>query len=147
MRRVQLPCRRPGGPRDSRHMTNTEDVQRYADAVLAMIKEDQDSGQVPRDVSTWDELDDSVDTDDYFRQALAPAVGHRRGGLRSAVTDEVIRRLTRSQGGPWRVTWTHPDGRFMEIGRTMGYATRAGAEAVGQHYLTDQGGAYDVHDG
>lgn len=128
-------------------MTNTEDVQRYADAILAMIKEDQDSGQVPRDVSTWDELDDSVDTDDYFRQAHLPSAGAGAAGLRNAVADEVSRRLTGSQGGPWGVTWTRPDGRAVEIGRTMGYATRAEAEAVGQQYLTDHGGAYHVHSG
>jgi hypothetical protein len=28
-------------------MTNAEDVQRYADAIMAMIEEDQDTGQVP----------------------------------------------------------------------------------------------------
>ena len=28
-------------------MTDTEDVQRYADAIMAMIKQDQDTGQVP----------------------------------------------------------------------------------------------------
>lgn len=128
-------------------MTNTEDVQRYADAILAMIKEDQDSGQVPRDVSTWDELDDSVDADDYFRQTQLPSGTTGAASLRSAVTDEVIRRLAASQGGPWGVTWTHPDGRSVEIGRTVGYATRAEAEAVGQQYLTDHGGAYQVHEG
>ena len=42
-------------------MTDTEDVQRYADAIMAMIKQDQDTGQVPRDVCSWDELDDTVD--------------------------------------------------------------------------------------
>jgi hypothetical protein len=29
-------------------MTFTEDVQRYADAIMAMIKEDQGTRQVPR---------------------------------------------------------------------------------------------------
>ncbi|HTS98092.1 MAG TPA: hypothetical protein VMI33_15890 [Streptosporangiaceae bacterium] len=128
-------------------MTDTEDVERYADAILAMIKEDQDSGQVPRDVSTWDELDDSVDADDYFRQAHLPSGTAAAAGLRSAVTGEVIRRLAGPQGGPWGVAWTHPDGRSAEIGRTLGYATRAEAEAVGQHYLADHGGAYRVHGG
>jgi hypothetical protein len=128
-------------------MTNTEDVQRYADAILAMIKQDQDSGQVPRDVSTWDELDDSVDTGDYFRQAHLPSAGAGAADLRNAVAGEVSRRLTGSQGGPWGVTWTRPDGRTVEIGRTMGYVTRAEAEAVGQQYLINHGGAYHVHSG
>lgn len=126
-------------------MTNAEEVQHYADAILAMIKEDQDSGQVPHDVSTWDELDDSVDTGDYFRQAQLPSGTAGAAALRSAVTDEVVQRLTRSQGGPWGVTWTRPDGRSADIGRTIGYATREEAEAVGQRYLTDHGGSYHVH--
>ena len=126
-------------------MTNTEDVRRYADAILAMIKEDQDNGQVPRSVATWDELDDSVDTDDYYRQAQMPSGTAEAASLRNAVTDEVCRRLTGSQGGPWGVTWTRPDGRSIDIGRTLGYATREEAETVGQQYLTEHGGAYRVH--
>ena len=50
-------------------MTDTNEVRRYADAIMTLIKEDQDAGQVPRDVCSWDELDDSVDTEDYYRQA------------------------------------------------------------------------------
>ena len=38
-------------------MPEKEDVQRYADIIMAMIKEDQDSGQVPQDAASWDELD------------------------------------------------------------------------------------------
>ncbi|HUY52649.1 MAG TPA: hypothetical protein VMV92_44260 [Streptosporangiaceae bacterium] len=128
-------------------MTCTEDVQRYADAIMAMIKEDQDTGQVPRDVCSWDELDDSVDTDDYYRQAQMPSGTHEAIDLRNAVNDEVSRRLGGSQGGPWRVTWTHPDGHALDISRTIGYASRAAAEAVGQEYLAEHGGAYDVHGG
>ena len=78
-------------------MTNTEDVWRYADAILAMIKEDQDNGQIPRSVATLDELDDSVDTDDYYRQAQMPSGIAEAASLRNAVTDEVCRRLARSR--------------------------------------------------
>jgi len=126
-------------------MTDARDVRRYADAILAMIKEDQDSGQVPRDVLTWDELDASVDTDEYWRQARMPSGTTEAATLRDAVADEVSRHLTRSQAGPWNVTWTDPGGRSVDIGRTIGYPSREEAEAVGQRYLTDHGGAYRVH--
>ena len=56
-----------------RSLTNTEDMQRYADAIMVMIKEDQDTRQVPRNVCSWDELDDSVDAGDYYRLARMPA--------------------------------------------------------------------------
>jgi hypothetical protein len=74
-------------------MTSTEDVQRYADAIMAMIKEDQDTGQVPRNVCSWDELDDTVDVGDYYRLAQMPAGTAAAAGLRNAVNDEVARRL------------------------------------------------------
>jgi hypothetical protein len=128
-------------------MTRTGDVQRYTDAIMAMIKEDQDSGQVPRDVSSWDELDDSVDTDDYCRQAQLPSGTREAIDLRNAVGDEVSRRLAGSQGGQWGVSWTHPDRPALNIGRTIGYATRAEAEAVGLEYLAEHGGAFHVHGG
>ena len=128
-------------------MTNTEDVQRYADAIMTMIKEDQDSGQVPGDVSSWDEIDDSVDAYDYYRQAEMPSGTHEATDLRNAVNDEISRRLIGSQGGPWGVTWTHPDGHALNVSRTLGYATRAEAEAVGKGYLTEHGGTYRVHAG
>ena len=126
-------------------MPNTHDTRRYADAIMAMIKEDQDSGQVPRDVSSWDELDESVDTDDYCRRALMPRGTPQASGLRDAVSEEVGRRLTGSQGGPWHVSWARPEGHALDIGRTMGYASRAGAEAVGLEYRTEHGGAFHVH--
>ncbi len=128
-------------------MTNTGDVQRYADAIMAMIKEDQDSGQVPREVSSWDELDDSVDTDDYYRQAQLPSGTREAIDLHNAVNDEVGRRLGAGQGGPWGVTWTHPGRPALSIGRTIGYATQAEAETVGQEYLAQHGGAYQVRGG
>ena len=126
-------------------MTDTNEVRRYADAIMTLIKEDQDAGQVPRDVCSWDELDDSVDTEDYYRQAQLPAATPDAIGLRNAVNDEVSRRLAASQGGPWGVTWTSPDGHPRDIGRTIGYPTRAEAQAVGQQYLNKHGGAYQVH--
>lgn len=128
-------------------MTGTEDAQRYADAIMVMIKEDQGTGQVPRDVSSWDELDESVDTEDYYRLAHMPSGTQDAIDLRNAVSIEVGRRLAGSQGGPWRVTWTHLDGHAADISRTVGYATRAEAEAVGERYMARHGGAYNVHRG
>jgi hypothetical protein len=81
-------------------MTFTEDVQRYADAIMAMIKEDQDTGQVPRDVCSWDELDDTVDVGDYYRLAKMPTGTRAAAKLRNAVNDEVARRLAGVQAGP-----------------------------------------------
>jgi hypothetical protein len=83
-------------------MTNTEDVQRYADAIMAMIKEDQDTGQVPRNVCSWDELDESVDAGDYYRLAKMPSGTREAIGLRNAVNEEVGRRLAGARGGPQR---------------------------------------------
>lgn len=80
-------------------MTNTEDVQRYADAIMTMIKEDQDTGQVPRNVCSWDELDDSVDAGDYYRLAGMPSVIGDAAALRDAVNKEVGRRLARAGRG------------------------------------------------
>ena len=81
-------------------MTGAEDVQRYADAIMAMIKEDQDTGQVPRGVCSWDELDDSVDAGDYYRLAKMPAGTSAAAELRNAVNDEVARRLAGVQAAP-----------------------------------------------
>jgi hypothetical protein len=74
-------------------MTFTEDVQRYADEIMVMIKEDQDTGQVPRNVCSWDELDDTVDVGDYYRLAKTPAGTDAAAELRNAINDEVARRL------------------------------------------------------
>ena len=80
-------------------MTNADEVQRYADAIMAMIKEDQDTGQLPRGVCSWDELDESVDAGDYYRLARMPSGAGDAIGLRNAVSDEVGRRLAQAQGG------------------------------------------------
>ena len=50
---------------------------------------------------SWDELDDSVDTGDYYRQAQLPVGTPEASDLRDAVNDEVGRRLAASQAG-WR---------------------------------------------
>jgi hypothetical protein len=83
----------PGEAHEEADMINTADVQRYADTIMAMIKEDQDSGQVPRGVCSWDELDDSVDAEDYYRVARMPSGNAEAHELRIAVNDEVGRRL------------------------------------------------------
>jgi len=80
-------------------MTFNEDVQRYADAIMAMIEEDQETGQVPRSVCSWDELDESVDAADYYRLARMPTGTRHAARLRSAVNDEVGRRLTGTVSG------------------------------------------------
>jgi hypothetical protein len=80
-------------------MTFTDDVQRYADAIMAMIKEDQDTGQVPRSVCSWDELDESVDAVDYYRQVQMPAGTRGAAKLRNAVNDEIGRRLAEAVSG------------------------------------------------
>jgi hypothetical protein len=74
-------------------MAKPEDVQRYADAIMAMINEDQDTGQVPRNVCSLDELDESVDIGDYYRLARMPAGTPDAAELRNAVNDEIGRRL------------------------------------------------------
>jgi len=81
-------------------MINTADVRRYADAIMAMIKEDQDSGQVPRGACSWDELDDTVDAEDYYRLARMPSGTAEAHELRIAVNDEVGRRLAGAGHGP-----------------------------------------------
>ena len=81
-------------------MINSEDVQRYADAIMAMIKEDQDRGQVPRGVCSWDELDDTVDAEDYYRLARMPSGSSGAHELRIAVNDEIGRRLAGAVSSP-----------------------------------------------
>src|SRR3974377_1454129 len=122
-------------------MTDTNEIRRYAAAIITLIKEDQDAGQVPRDVCSWDELDDSVDTEDYYRQAPLPGGTPETIDPHNAVNDEVSRRLAASPGGPWGVTWTAPGGHPRDIGRTIGYPTRAEAQAVGREYPNKTGGA------
>lgn len=117
-------------------MTDVPEVARHADAVIAMIKEDQGTGQIPPDVSSLDELDNYVDIDDYYRRIRLPAGDHDAAALRHAVGEEIGRRLAADQGGPWHVIWRRPDGRTQDIGKTVGYATQAEAQAIGREHLT-----------
>ena len=128
-------------------MSNAADVQHYAEVILAMIKEDQATGQVPGTVSTWDEIDETVDANDYYRRAGLPSGTQEAAALHEAVSDEVIRRLAGQQGGPWGVVWTHPDGHEVNISRTIGYASGDQAEAVGREYAAEHGGAYHLYGG
>jgi len=80
-------------------MAFNDDVQRYADAIMVMIREDQDTGQVPRSVCSWDELDESVDAADYYRLAQMPSGTRGAARLRIAVNDEVGRRLAEVVSG------------------------------------------------
>lgn len=78
-------------------MAFTEDVQRYADAIMVMIRQDQDTGQVPRDVCSLDELDDTVDVEDYYRLARMPHGTGEAARMRDAVGGEVGQRLAGAQ--------------------------------------------------
>ena len=88
-----------------------------------------------------------MDANDYYRRASLPVGSPEAADLRTAVNDEVIRRLTRDQGGSWGVTWMHPDGHEVNISRTIGYATRAQAEAVGREYVAEHSGGYQLYGG
>jgi hypothetical protein len=81
-------------------MTDINEVRRFTDAVISMIKEDQGSGQVPLEVSSLDELDNYVDIDDYYRRIRLPTGDHDAAELHIAVGEEIGRRLAAAQGGP-----------------------------------------------
>lgn len=81
-------------------MSFTEDVQRYTDAIMVMIRQDQDTGQVPPGVCSLDELDDTVDVEDYYRLARMPHGTSEAAMLRDAVSGEVGRRLAGAQAAP-----------------------------------------------
>lgn len=125
-------------------MSDPDKVRRFATAIMTMIKEDQDSGQVPRGVLSLDELDDCVDIEDYFRQIGLPSGDHDATSFRDAVTAEVGRKLESASGGPWHVVWRPPGGTSAEIGRTVGYATQAEAEAVGRERVHTSGGGFSL---
>ncbi|HTT54427.1 MAG TPA: hypothetical protein VMH35_23795 [Streptosporangiaceae bacterium] len=128
-------------------MISTTDVERYANAIMLMIREDQETGQVPHDVSSWDEIDDTVDANDYYLRARLPSGTAQATELHNAVNDEITRRLAQGEGGPWGTIWVHPDGHEVSIGRTAGYATPAEADAVGSDYQAEHGGSYRVQSG
>lgn len=122
-------------------MTDITEVQRFTDAIISLIREDQGSGQIPRDVLSVDELDNYVDVDDYYRRIGLAAGDHDGTELRCAVDDELGRRLASTQGGPWQVMWRPREGTPQNIGRTVGYATQAEAQAIGREYVrTHEGG-------
>jgi len=125
-------------------MTDIREVRRFTDAVISMIEEDQDSGQIPRDVLSVDELDNYVDIEDYYRRVGLPRGDHDMAELRDAVGEEIGRRLAASQGGPWHVIWRGPDGVTQDIGRTAGYATQAEAQAIGREHLHAHGGGFHL---
>ncbi len=125
-------------------MTDINEVRRYTDAVISMIKEDQGSGQISPDVSSLDELDNYVDIDDYYRRISLPTGDHDAAELRYAVGEEIGRRLAAAQGGPWHVIWRRPDGGTQDIGRTVGYPTQAEAQAIGREHLHAHGGGFHL---
>jgi hypothetical protein len=125
-------------------MTDINEVRRYTDAVIAMIKEDQGRGQIPPGVSSLDELDNYVDIEDYYRRICLPTGDHDAAELRYAVGEEMGRRLAAAQGGPWHVIWRRPDGGTQDIGRTVGYATQAEAQAIGREHLHAHGGGFHL---
>lgn len=125
-------------------MTDINEVRRLADAVISMIKEDQASGQIPPDVLSVDELDNYVDIDDYYRRIGLPTGDHDAAELRNAMGEEIGSRLAAAQGGPWHVIWRPADGRRQDVGRTVGYATRAEAQAIGREHLRAHGGGFHL---
>jgi len=125
-------------------MTDAGEVQRIADSIIEMIKEDQGSGQVPPGVGSLDELDDSVDIEDYFRLAHLPPADDEAGDLRTAVVAEVARRLEEAQRGPWHVLWKQANGGSADIGRSAGYLKKAEAEAIGREHVEAYGGHFTL---
>ncbi len=125
-------------------MTDINHVRGLTDAVVAMIREDQGSGQIPSDVSSLDELDNYVDIDDYYRRIRLPAGDHDAVQLRHAVDEEIGRRLAAAQSGPWHVIWRRPDGGTEDIGKTVGYATQEEAQAIGRQHLHAHGGGFHL---
>ncbi len=125
-------------------MTDVSEVQRYTDAVIAMIRQDQGTGQIPADVSSLDELDNFADIEDYYRCVRLPAGDDEAAALRCAVVEQIGRRLAADQSGPWHVIWRRPEGQTQDIGKTAGYATQAEAQAVGREYLHAHGGGFHL---
>lgn len=70
------------------------DVQRYADAVIAMIREDVATGLLPAAVASFSGMHDHVDANQYVHDAGVPW-GDDDGtyNTANAVTEEVDRHL------------------------------------------------------
>jgi len=125
-------------------MTDTNQVGRFAEAVISMIKEDQSTGQIPADVASLDELDNYIDVYDYYLRVGLPGADHDAAELRAAVDAEIGRRLASAQGGPWHVIWRQPDGATQDIGRSVGYRRQAEAQAVGRKHVHAHGGRFQL---
>jgi len=125
-------------------MTDVNEVQRFTDAVMTMIKEDQASGQIPADVSSLDELDNFVDIEDYYRRIRLPTGDHDTAELRSTVSEEIGKRLAAAQAGPWHVIWRGPDGEDRDVGRAVGYASQSEAQRVGREHVHAHGGGFHL---
>ena len=97
-------------------MAEISEVRRIADAVLAMIREDQASGQVPRGVSSLDELDAYVDIGDYYRRVHL-ACEPDSAQLQAEAGAEIERHLRSGHGGPWHVFWKPPRTAVVDVGR------------------------------
>ncbi len=128
-------------------MTDITEVRRFTDAVISMIREDQGCGQVPPDVLSVDELDNYVDIDDYYRRIGLPSGDHDAAELRYAVGEEIGKRLAAAQGGPWHVMWRPSGGKPEDVGRTIGYATQAEAQAIGREHVHTHGGGFHLRRG
>jgi hypothetical protein len=125
-------------------VTDVNEVQRFTDAVMIMLKEDQASGQIPADLLSLDELDNYADIDDYYRRLRLFSGGHDMAELRSAVGEEIGRRLAAAQGGPWHVIWRAAGGEMRDVGRAVGYANQGEAQAVGREYVHAHGGGFHL---
>lgn len=79
-------------------MIDAAAVSRYADRIMAMIREDAERSQVPWDVASFTALHDYLDANDYLTQAgvpwgTDPGAGKDGAEMVDVVCDEVSRRL------------------------------------------------------
>jgi hypothetical protein len=84
-------------------MIDTAAVSRYADRIMAMIREDMErpfpwGRQIPRDVASFSELHEYCDANDYLTQAKVPwgadpGAGEDGVEMVNVVCAEVARRL------------------------------------------------------
>ncbi len=79
-------------------MIDTAAASRYVDRIMAMIREDAERSQVPRDIASFAALHDYLDANDYLIQAdvpwgTDPGAGKDGAEMVNVVCDEVSRRL------------------------------------------------------
>jgi hypothetical protein len=79
-------------------MIDTAAVSLYAERIMAMIREDAERSQVPRDVASFTALHDYLDANEYLIQAEVPwgtdpGAGKDGSEMVNVVCDEVSRRL------------------------------------------------------